>query len=223
LPNPLSLTRKRLSQAGKILSITSSTPLKQRVAREAAILLYTSQEKEYKQAKQRAAQNLGARVLPSNREVAQELDTLADEIEGVARQERLLQMRHDSLEIMKVLIEFHPMLIGSVWRGTAHKNSDIDIVTFSSQPTTVLQKLEQQGFKVAKTEWQSAPKLDRREKSFHIYLELPSGNQAEIVVRSLERINQKERCEIYGDTVKGLNPHQLERLLKENSLQKFTP
>ena len=205
------------------MNTTSSTPLKQRVAQEAAILLYTSQEKEYKQAKQRAAQTLGVRMLPSNREVAQELDTLADEIEGVARQKRLLQMRHDALKAMKVLKEFHPRLIGSVWRGTAHKNSDIDIVTFSSQPATVLQKLEQQGFKVAKTEWQSAPKLDRREKSFHIYLELPSGNQAEIVVRSPERINQKERCEIYGDTVKGLNPHQLERLLEENSLQKFTP
>jgi len=200
-----------------------SASTKQRVAREAATLLYTSQEKEYKQAKQRAAKNLGARVLPSNRKVAQELDTLADEIEGSTRQERLLQMRHDAHKIMKALTEFHPILIGSVWRGTAHKNSDIDIVTFSSQPTTVLQKLEKEGFKTMKTEWQSAPKLDKREKSFHIYLELPSGNQAEVVVRSRERINQKEKCEIYGDTVTGLNHRQLEKLLQENPLQKFTP
>lgn len=199
------------------------TSLKQRVAREAAVLLYTSQEKEYKQAKQRAAKNLGTRVLPSNIEVAQELDNLADEIEGSARQERLLQMRREALKIMKALKGFHPKLIGSVWRGTAHRNSDIDIVTFSSQPTTILQKLEHEGFEVTKTEWQSAPKLDKREKSFHIYLKLPSGNEAEVVVRSLEKMNQKERCEIYGDTVTGLNHRQLESLLEENPLQKFTP
>jgi len=199
------------------------TSLKQRVAREAAVLLYTSQEKEYKQAKQRATQNLGARVLPSNKEVVQELDNLADEIEGSARQERLFQMRREALKIMKALRDFHPKLIGSVWRGTAHKDSDIDIVVFSSQPTTVLQRLEHEGFEATKTEWQSAPKLDKKEKSFHIYLKLPSGNEAEVVVRSLERMNQKEKCEIYGDTVTGLNTLQLKRLLEQNPLQKFTP
>jgi len=197
--------------------------LKQRIAREAAVLLYTSQEKEYKQAKQRAAQTLGVRVLPSNMEVAKELDNIADETEGSARQERLVQMRGEALQIMQALKHFRPKLIGSVWRGTAHKNSDIDIVTFSAEPSTVLNKLKQEGFEVAKTEWQSAPKLDKRERSFHIYLKLPSSHEAEVVVRSLERINQKVRCEIYGDTVNGLNIHQLEKLLVRSPLQKFVP
>jgi len=212
-----------LPKAGKILNARGLTSLKQRVAREAAVLLYTSQEKEYKQAKQKAAKNLGIRVLPSNSEIAKELDSLADEIEGSARQERLLQMRREALKIMKTLRDFHSRLIGSVWRGTAHKDSDIDIVVFSSQPASVLQKLEHEGFEATKTEWQSAPKLDKKEKSFHIYLKLPSGNEAEVVVRSLERMNQKEKCEIYGDTVTGLNILQLERLLEENPLQQFTP
>jgi len=197
--------------------------LKQRVAREAAVLLYTSQEKEYKQAKQRAAQNLRTRVLPSNIEVAHELDNLADEREGSARRERLLHKRREALQIMKALRDFHPRLIGSVWRGTAHRNSDIDIVTFSSEPTTVLHKLEHEGFEAVKTEWQSAPKLDKRERSLHIYLLLSSGDEAEVVVRSLERMDQKVRCEIYGDTVTGLSYRQLERLLEENPLQKFVP
>jgi len=205
------------------LNARGLTSLKQRVAREAAVLLYTSQEKEYKQAKQRAAQNLGVRVLPRNSEIANQLDSLADEIEGSARQERLLQMRREALKIMKALKDFHPKLIGSVWRGTAHKHSDIDIAVFSSQPTTVLQKLEHEGFEPTKTEWQSAPKLDKKEKSFHIYLKLSSGNEAEVVVRSLERMNQKVKCEIYGDTVTGLNTFQLERILEENPFQKFTP
>jgi len=205
------------------LKESSSTSLKQRVAREAAILLYTSQEKEYKQAKLRAAQTLGTRVLPSNAQVANELENVADEMEGSTRREKLLQMRREALQIMRALEDFHPRLIGSVWRGTAHKNSDIDIVTFSADPTTVLLDLQHKNFKVAKTEWQSMPKLDLKEKSFHIYLSLQSGNMAEVVVRSLERINKKEKCEIYGDTVTGLSSSQLERVLAKDPFQRFVP
>jgi predicted nucleotidyltransferase len=124
---------------------------------------------------------------------------------------------------MKALEGLHPKLIGSVWRGTANRNSDIDIVAFASDPTTVLKSLQYKNFKVVKTEWQSAPKLSRREKSFHIYILLPSSNQAEVVVRNLERLNEKEKCEIYGDTVTGLNSSQLERVLAEDTFKKFVP
>lgn len=197
--------------------------LKIRVAREAAILLYTCQEKEYKQAKMRAAQNLGVRVLPSNIQVAYELDKIADEMEGIKRTEKLLQMRHEALEIMKAMKDFHPRLIGSVWRGTAHKDSDIDIITFSSNPGTVLKRLKGKNFKVIKTEWQSAPKMSQRQKSFHIYLKLQSGDLVEVVVRSLYRLDEKEKCEIYGDVMTGLNNDQLERLFAEDPTRKFLP
>ncbi|MFB0501424.1 MAG: nucleotidyltransferase domain-containing protein [Candidatus Bathyarchaeia archaeon] len=197
--------------------------MKKRVAREAAILLYTSQEKEYKQAKKRAVKTLGVRVLPSNREVAKELDKIAEEREGRSRQERLLQMRREALQVMELLKKFHPKLIGSVWRGTARKNSDIDIVTFSSAPKVVLAQLQKTNLKIAKTEWLSVTKRGRKEASFHIHLILSSGNEVEVVVRSPERIGLKERCEIYRDFVTGLNYPQLKRVLAENPLQKFVP
>ncbi|NIR86039.1 hypothetical protein GWO13_00085 [Candidatus Bathyarchaeota archaeon] len=200
-----------------------SSDLKKRVAREAAILLYTSQEKEYKQAKKRAAQILGARVLPSNLQVAEELDKIAEEREGRSRQERLLQMRREALRVMDLLKKFHPKLIGSVWRGTARKNSDIDIATFSSAPKAVLAQLQKNDFKIAKTEWLSVTKQGRKEASFHIHLILSSGNEVEVVVRSPERIGLKERCETYGDLVTGLSYPQLKRILAENPLQKFVP
>jgi len=151
------------------------------------------------------------------------LDKIAEEREGQSRQERLLQMRKETLKIMELLKNFHPKLIGSVWRGTARQNSDIDIVTFSSAPETVLAQLQKSNFRVTKTEWLSVTKVGKKESSFHIYLALPSGNEAEVVVRSPERINRLERCEIYGDVVTGLNYHQLQKILKENPLQKFVP
>ena len=197
--------------------------LKKRVAREAALLLYTSQEKEYKQAKKRATKNLGARTFPSNLEVARELDAIAEEMEGASRHERLIQMRKEALKIMQILEDFNPRLIGSVWRCAINKNSDIDIVAFASTPNAVLAQLQKDGFSIVKTEWLSVTKKGRKEASFHIYLALPSGNEAEVVVRSAEEMNRYEKCEIYGDMVTGLNGPQLAKVLKEDPLARFVP
>jgi len=197
--------------------------VRRRVAREAAVLLYTEQEKEYKQAKRRAAQTLGVHVLPSNVEVARELDSFVEETEGPTRRERLIQMRREALQVMDTLKSFHPRLVGSVWRGTAHKNSDIDLVTFSVEPTPVVAQLLRSNFNIVKTEWRSVTKRGKKEVSYHIHVILPSGNEAEVVVRSLEEMNLKERCEIYGDTATGLSYTQLLRVLTENPVQEFVP
>jgi len=199
------------------------TGLRKQVAREAAILLYTSQEKEYKQAKKRAAKTLGVRVLPSNFEVAEELDKIAEEREGHSRGERLFQMRKEALQIMESLKDFNPKLVGSVWRGTAHQNSDIDILTFSQDPKCVLSQLQKNQYRIMSSEWRSVTKRGKKEASFHIHVILPSGYEAEVVVRDPEKMGRTERCEIYGDTITGLSHHQLQKVLREKPLQKFVP
>ena len=194
-----------------------------RVAEEAALLLYMEQEKEYKQAKLRAAKTLGVRILPSNAEVAEALDKIAEEREGKERKERLISMRKEALQIMKTLRKMHPMLTGSVWRGTARKGSDIDTIIFSDNPEKAQRELEKANYKIIKTEWQTVTKQGKKLQTFHIHLLLPSNDEAEVIVRSLERLHVKEPCEIYGDVQTGLNIRQLERLLEANPTQKFTP
>jgi len=201
----------------------SSLSIREKTAKEAAILLYTSQEQEYRQAKLRAAKALGTRALPSNREVAEELDRLADEMEGLARKERLVQMRKDALSLMVLLGDLHPRLVGSVWRGTAHRNSDIDVEVFNHEPEAVLLRLRQSGMDVSRAQWQSVTKERHVEIAFHINLALVSGNEAEVIVRDPEKMNEAEKCEIYGDPIKGLNMHQLRRVMARNPLQKFVP
>lgn len=197
--------------------------LRDKVAREAALLLYQGQEKEYKQAKIKAAKMLGARVLPSNSEVALMLDKIADEREGEERKKRLVTMREEALQIMKFLQGMHPVLIGSVWRGTAHKNSDIDVVVFHENPNVVLRVLNQNNFNITKTEWQTVTKHGEKIQSFHIHLALPSSNKAEIIIRDPERIGRKEKCEIYGDVQSGLSIQQLQHTLKTMPTKIFTP
>jgi predicted nucleotidyltransferase len=197
--------------------------LRSRVAQEAALLLYTSQEKEYKQAKKRAAETLGARIFPSNREIAEELDQIAEDREGTQRRERLLRMRKEAKEIMESLKDFSPRLVGSVWRGTARQGSDIDIITFSQDHPQVLRQLQKHHFEVSRSERLSVTKEGEKESSFHIHISFQSGDEVEVVVRSLTSLGKQERCETYGDVKTGLSLNQLAKVLKENPLQKFVP
>jgi predicted nucleotidyltransferase len=196
--------------------------LRKKVAREAALLLYTMQEREFKQAKERAAKILGLRIMPTNLEVAEELDSIAEEYEGSERKERLIRMRKEALEIMESLREFNPRLIGSVWRGTANKNSDIDIVIFSQKRDFLMDILRGKGFKIARTELTPAIKNGSGE-ALHIYISFPSGDEAEVVVKGLEDMQREERCEIYGDLKKGLGVDQLREVIEKNPLQRFLP
>ncbi|MEM3579923.1 MAG: DUF4269 domain-containing protein [Candidatus Bathyarchaeia archaeon] len=196
--------------------------MRRKVAREAAALLYLGLEKEYKQAKLRAAKTLGVHFLPTNLEVAMELDRIAEENEGATRTERLVKMRREALNLMKILEKFSPVLVGSVWRGTIYRESDIDIVVYHNNPHEILKLLERK-FKVLESGCTAVTKMGKPKKSFHILVELPSGEKAEITVRDIEEIGVKENCEIYGDTITGLSIQELERLLVENPTKRFVP
>jgi len=209
------------------MSMTSSQrnhlrDLRKKVAREAALLLYISQEKEFKQAKEKAAKALGLKVLPTNSEVAEELDLIAEEYEGGERWSRLVRMRREALEIMEMLASFHPKLIGSVWRGTITKNSDIDIVIFSQSRETILETLREKGLKILGVETTPSAK-DGSGEAFHIFTELSSGDRVELVVRKQEDIDRKERCDIYGDLKRGLTIEQLRNILEKDPLRRFVP
>ncbi len=200
-----------------------SPSLREKVAREAANLLYSGVEKEYKQAKQKAAKTFGVHFLPANLEVAIELDKIADENEGKARQERLIQMRKEALKLMQILKAYKPLLIGSVWRGTIRYDSDMDIVVYHDEPDDILNILKQNNLKIMQAEWVTVTKKGKRKSSFHVYVELPTKEKAEIKIAQASESSKKEKCEIYGDEVTGLRLRELEKLLKENPTQRFVP
>jgi predicted nucleotidyltransferase len=197
--------------------------LKCRVAREAATLLYFGGEKEYKQAKEKAAKTLGAHFLPSNLEVALELDRIAEENEGPKRKERLIQMRNEALKTMKILNAYCPVLIGSVWRGTIKRGSDIDIAVYTDDPEEIIKILKAEGIKISKTAWTTVNKQGITSASFHIYAENSAKNGLEIVARSSEEAGKKRKCEVFGDEMKGLKVQELEKILKTNPTQQFLP
>ena len=192
------------------------------VAREAARLLYTGAYEEYKDAKTAAAASFGARAVPTNHEVAEELDRLAEEAEGPDRLRRLAEMRTTALKVMRLLLNMRPTLIGSVWRGTARRGSDIDIVVYGDT-------------RDAEARVSGAyPVTDRAAKTFNVggaprsstHLTLDAGpNKVELVVRPPgdAEAYSDERCDIYGDAKRGLGLRELERLMRADPLRRFVP
>jgi hypothetical protein len=203
--------------------MTSDSSVRLKVAREAATLLYFGLEKEYKQAKLKAAANLGVHVLPTNLEVALELDQIAEENEGAARTEHLIQMRTEALKIMKLLKAYCPVLIGSVWRGTIRRGSDIDVAVYGDEPEEVVAILKENELKISRVERVTVAKHGKTASSFHIHVVTWAQENAEIVVRDSEEAGRKRVCETFGDEIKGLRVQELEKVLKENPAQRFIP
>jgi hypothetical protein len=200
-----------------------SPGLRKKVAREAANLLYSGAEKEYKQAKLKAAKTFHLHYMPTNLEVAVEMDKIAEENEGPARQERLVRMRQEALRMMKLLASYDPVLVGSVWRGTIHRGSDIDIYVHHDEPRDVVKLLGQNKFKITRSERTMVTERGKRKDTFHIHVESPIKEEVEVIVHSPEEACLTEKCEIYGDEIKGLRTHELERTLKEDPYQRFVP
>jgi len=194
---------------------------REQVAREAARLLYSRTVKEYKDAKEMAASSLGTRALPSNFEIAEELEKITEEQEGSGRLDRLLEMRRIALELMTELRDYDPILIGSVWRGTPRMGSDIDIVLYHDNPEEVAGRLSHE---ISGTEKKVFTVNGLPRSSTHIELTI-QGYPVEIVVRSPRdrEYYVEERCDTYGDLKRGLKLQELERLMRTDPLRRFIP
>lgn len=114
--------------------------MRQTLAKEAARLMYEESVDQYYDAKRLAVKrstNNGRKHkyrpkdLPSNGEISQELRKLAALHEGDDLTRRLFAMRLCGLEVMELLENFNPRLIGSVSTGNIRKGSDIDIHVFT--------------------------------------------------------------------------------------------
>jgi predicted nucleotidyltransferase len=205
--------------------VTLKLDVRRRVAHEAALLLYSELEKEYFQAKRHAARSLNVNILPSNREVAEELDLIAEELEGKKRGIRLVRLRRIALELMECLERFKPTLIGSVWRGTVTKNSDIDIRVCCDNHNLVEKVLGDSQYHILRTiERLKEDPTEGRVRSFHhIYIDLSHDIEGEVVVRGSLDSEDVGRCEIFGDPMTGLGIDDLRRILREDPLRRFLP
>jgi hypothetical protein len=122
--------------------------LRTALAQEAARIMVEHGIGDYLQAKRKAADRLGvndAAVLPKNIEIEAALRAHQRLFGGVSHDNTLREQRRIALQIMRVLKEFEPRLVGSVLTGTATDHSDINLHLFADVAESVAIRLLELG------------------------------------------------------------------------------
>lgn len=114
--------------------------LRRMIAAEAARIMVTQAQFNYRIAKQKAAQRLGAganTALPSNLEIENALRAYQEFYGGEQHLNHLQNMRRIALRVMQSLELFRPRLVGPVLEGTADEHSRISLHLFNDPPDAV--------------------------------------------------------------------------------------
>lgn len=118
------------------------------LAQEAARIIVDHGIRDYRVAKQKAADRLGVGArgaLPGNAEIEA---AVADHLQlfgGEAHADRLRLMRVAALTAMKLFASFSPRLVGPVLAGTADENSAVNLHLFADSPEMVAMALADMG------------------------------------------------------------------------------
>ena len=122
--------------------------LREQLGQEAARLIVDHGMHDYGQAKRKAAQRFGVRssgALPSNSEIESSVIERQRIFDPDLLSIRLTAMRGLAADIMALLIEFEPRLVGPVLAGTVTESSPLELHVFTDSPEDVLFELSAQG------------------------------------------------------------------------------
>lgn len=158
--------------------------MREQLAHHAAKLMAEGGITDHASAKRKAARQLGAedtQHLPSNEEVDEALHSYRALYQKDSHPDILRLLREEALTTMRLLVEFHPYLTGSVLNGTAGAQSDINLMLFSDDAKAVLLFLLKHGLEFEDGEWKAS--IAGRSENVPSYtLTGKSGVQTHIVV-----------------------------------------
>ena len=143
---------------------------RQVLAQEAARIIVNHGVRDYRLAKQKAAERLGVSgrgALPGNPEVEAAVAEHLQLFGGDEHVDRLRLMRVAALAAMELLAEFSPRLVGPVLSGTADENSAVNLHVFTDSPEAVAMELDTIGI--------GYRAYERRLKSRHAQFETYPG------------------------------------------------
>jgi hypothetical protein len=191
--------------------------LRRQIAWEAARLMYLRQESEYYRAKLKAARRLcrgwvKPQDLPSNREIRDQIQSLARAFEGQAREDTLREMRLEALRIMRILRAYRPRLIGSTLTGHIRAGSDIDIHVFSDTIEGVTGALDAEGV-VYDVERKRVRKHDEERTFTHVHVQ--DCYVYELTVYAADKAHYVFKSSVTGKPIERASIAELEKLLTE--------
>ena len=139
---------------------------RQLVAQEAARIIVNHGVRDYRAAKQKAADRLGVNgrgSLPGNAEIEAAVAGHLQLFGGDDHQDHLRLMRVAALSAMELLSGFSPRLVGPVLSGTADENSAVNLHVFADSPEVVAMELEEIGVSYRTYERRLKPRRDQLE------------------------------------------------------------
>ena len=125
-----------------------------RIAQLAARLIAEDGISDYRQAKRKAALQLGFkadRFLPTNQEIEQALVDYQRLFQATEQPEAVDTLRRTAAEAMTFLAPFDPRLTGPVLAGTATRHSEITLHVFCGAPEEIQHFLEDHGIPLTHT------------------------------------------------------------------------
>jgi len=191
--------------------------IRRQVALLAARLMYERQESEYFTAKRKAARQLGVEYkfrpgdLPSNREIRDQIQALANVYEGSGRADDLRSMRLEALRMMRLLAVFRPRLIGSVLTGHVRKGSDVDLHVFSNNLSSVTSVLDDENLRYT-VERKRVRKHNEERVFTHVHVE--GRFNFELTLYDEDKVNYAFKSSITGKAIERASVAELEALLR---------
>lgn len=189
---------------------------RQRVAQEAARIIVDHGIRDYRLAKQKAADRLGIvgrGALPGNAEVE---TAVAEHLKIFRREshaEHLRLMRVAALSAMELLASFTPRLVGPVLAGTADENSAVNLHVFADSPEAVAMELASMGINYRP--YERRLKSRRNQVETFAGFEFHHSNSAiQATVFPVDGIRQAPMSPIDGKPMKRAGSHLVQQLLE---------
>jgi hypothetical protein len=193
-----------------------STRERQVVAQEAARIIVDHGVRDYRAAKQKAAERLGLNSrgsLPGNTEIEAAVSEHLQIFGGESHEDLLRLMRTAALAAMELLKEFSPRLVGPVLAGTADENSSVNLHVFTDSAEMVAMEIGDMGI-------QFRP-YERRLKSRRGQVEMYAGFEfihcnetIQATVFPVDGIRQAPMSPIDGKPMKRVDTDAVQELLQ---------
>lgn len=189
---------------------------RQVVAQEAARIIVDHGIRDYRLAKQKAADRLGVTArgaLPGNSEIEA---AVAEHLQIFGREshaDHLRLMRMSALSAMDLLNLYTPRLVGPVLAGTADENSAVNLHVFADSPETVAMELSEMGVNYKPYERRLKTRRNRVETyagfEFH-----HSNSTIQVTVFPIDGIRQAPMSPIDGKPMKRVDSQAVQQLLE---------
>jgi hypothetical protein len=196
-------------------SVRKMRQIRRDVAAEAAKIMATEAQRNFKTAKQKAAARIGVSsrlALPSNREIETALRAYQGFFGGERHDHQIATLRETAILVMQALEPFNPRLVGPVLDGTADQYSRVSLHLFSDPIDEVILELKQRGISYRQEErvirWH-----DGSHRRLPLLVTEAQGIPVELILFSCKDLRQAPPCPIDGHPQKRAPIAEVECLL----------